>query len=76
MTDLEQAASAYAAARRAHETAADKAKAASARYTAERTTAAKEAMGAAWSKADKAMRAMHGALDRLGEAAVAHEAGQ
>ena len=55
----------------AAQTATAKAKAASARYTAERTRTARDQMGAAWSRADKAAHAMWDARQTLCDAAVA-----
>lgn len=75
MTDLDAAAAGYAAAHRAHEAAAELAQAASARLTAERTADAQHDCGAAWRKADRAMRAMWDARDRLCEAALARGQG-
>ena len=71
VSSLEDAAADYATAHRRHEAATAKAKAASARYTAERTRDAKEAMGDAWRAADRAMRDLWVARDVLCEAAVA-----
>lgn len=67
---LHEAAAAYCTARQAHDAATAKAQAASARYTAERTGDAREAMGVAWGRADRAMRAMHAARDVLCAAAM------
>ena len=71
---LDDAAAGYAAAHRAHEAATELAQAASARLTAERTSDARDDCGDAWRKADRAMRAMWDARDRLCE--VALESGQ
>lgn len=74
MTDLDDAGAGYAAAHRAHEAATELAQAASARLTAEHTADARDDSIDAWRKADRAMRAMWDARDRLCEAAL--EAGQ
>ena len=71
MTTLKDAAADYTTAHRAHQAATAKAKAASARYTAERTRDAREAMGDAWRACDKAMRHMWDAREVLCAAAVA-----
>ena len=67
---LVDAAADYARAHHAHQAATTRAQAASARYTAERTSDAREAMGDAWRAADRAMRVMFDARDRLCDAAV------
>ena len=70
MTALQDAAADYATAHRAHHAATVKAQAASARYTADRTRDAKEAMADAWRACDRAMRVMFAARDVLCETAV------
>ncbi len=67
---IADAAAGYATAHRAHQAATERAQAASALHTAERTCATREAMGDAWHACDKAMRVMFAARDRLCEAAV------
>lgn len=67
---LQDTAADYAAAHHAHQAATARAQAASARYTAERTADAYDAMGDAWRAADRAMHVMFDARDRLCEAAL------
>lgn len=67
---LQDTAADYAAAHHAHQAATERAQAASALHTAERTRATREAMGDAWRACDKAMRVMFDARDRLCEAAL------
>lgn len=67
---IADAAAGYATAHRAHQAATARAQAASALHTAERTRATRDAMGDAWRAADRAMRVMFDARDRLCEAAV------
>lgn len=68
MTDVFDA---YRQAHHAHAQATARAQAASARYTTERTRDAKEAMGAAWRKAHRAMHAEWDARDAMCAAVVA-----
>lgn len=67
---LQDAAADYATAHHAHQAAGARAQAASALHTAERTRDTRDAMGDAWRAADRAMRVMFDARDRLCEAAV------
>lgn len=70
VSSLQDAAADYATAHRRHQAATVKAKAASARYSLERTGDAREAMGDAWRVCDRAMRDLWVARDVLCETAV------
>ncbi len=67
---LQEAAADYATAHHAHQAATARAQAASARHTAERTCATREAMGDAWRACDRTMRVMFAARDQLCQAAL------